>query len=433
MMRRFGLLFAVLVMTAPSVLAQATWTQVGNDIHNPNSGNVGIGTGSTAPAEQLHVFGNAYVQGSYLRYDVADGAAFEIKPRYRFGFGLRLVPNSTAGGDPNRYFEIGKWDNANAYTSLVHINESGDVGIGTTSPTHPLEVAGTNEVATFGGNPAVVTVGSRPNAFMGGYPYGSDATAYFSSNVLNSVGGWQLGGTATSGSAVMLLQGGKFSFFTAPANVFPFDQANGGPRLVITTGGSVGIGIDSPSTSYKLDVSGDTHLNGNVGMGASATTTNRLEVAGNVNIVGNVTASRVIGATYQDVAEWVPASEEMAAGTVVVINPRARNGVMPSNHGYDTSVAGVVSAQPGVVLGVADKSKAMIATTGRVKVRVDASRAPIHAGDLLVTGDRAGVAMKSVPVDLGGIRMHRPGTLIGKALEPLDKGEGEILVLLSLQ
>jgi hypothetical protein len=29
--------------------------------------------------------------------------------------------------------------------------------------------------------------------------------------------------------------------------------------------------------------------------------------------------------------------------------------------------------------------------------------------------------------------MHRPGTIIGKALEPLDNGVGEILVLLSLQ
>ncbi len=29
--------------------------------------------------------------------------------------------------------------------------------------------------------------------------------------------------------------------------------------------------------------------------------------------------------------------------------------------------------------------------------------------------------------------MHRPGTIIGKALEPLSTGEGTILVLLSLQ
>jgi hypothetical protein len=29
--------------------------------------------------------------------------------------------------------------------------------------------------------------------------------------------------------------------------------------------------------------------------------------------------------------------------------------------------------------------------------------------------------------------MHRPGTLVGKALEPLTEGQGEILVLLTLQ
>jgi hypothetical protein len=41
--------------------------------------------------------------------------------------------------------------------------------------------------------------------------------------------------------------------------------------------------------------------------------------------------------------------------------------------------------------------------------------------------------MKSEPVKVGGRLMHMPGTLIGKALEPLAKGRGEILVLLSLQ
>ena len=41
--------------------------------------------------------------------------------------------------------------------------------------------------------------------------------------------------------------------------------------------------------------------------------------------------------------------------------------------------------------------------------------------------------MRAQPFDLGATPIHRPGTLIGKALEPLDKGAGEILVLLSLQ
>ncbi|HKY28656.1 MAG TPA: hypothetical protein VJM12_12025 [Pyrinomonadaceae bacterium] len=43
-----------------------------------------------------------------------------------------------------------------------------------------------------------------------------------------------------------------------------------------------------------------------------------------------------------------------------------------------------------------------------------------------------GFAMKSVPVEIGGVQIHRPGTLIGKALEPLLSGQGDILCLLRL-
>jgi len=106
---------------------------------------------------------------------------------------------------------------------------------------------------------------------------------------------------------------------------------------------------------------------------------------------------------------------------------------MPSTHAYDTAVAGVISANPGLVLGVESDSKAQVATTGRVKVRVDATKGAIVIGDLLVTGDKPGTAIKSQPIDVGGVAIHRPGTVIGKALQPLPAGEGEILVLLSLQ
>jgi len=68
-----------------------------------------------------------------------------------------------------------------------------------------------------------------------------------------------------------------------------------------------------------------------------------------------------------------------------------------------------------------------------VKVWVDATKHPVKIGDLLVTSDKPGMAMVSVPIDVGGAKIHRPGTIIGKALEPLDKGQGEILILLSMQ
>ncbi len=166
--------------------------------------------------------------------------------------------------------------------------------------------------------------------------------------------------------------------------------------------------------------------NGNVGIGTT-TPSAKLDVNGSINVSGNIAAK------YQDVAEWVPATESMEPGTVVALNPDEPNQVMPSSQPYDTAVAGVVSAEPGLILGEAAPSKAQIATYGRVRVKVTANPEPIRIGDLLVTSGKAGIAMKSLPIEIAGRAMHQPGTIIGKALEPLPTGEGNILVLLSLQ
>ena len=161
---------------------------------------------------------------------------------------------------------------------------------------------------------------------------------------------------------------------------------------------------------------------------------NLLTIAGNGDLtaLGTISGANVV-ATYQDVAEWVPSTSDLTPGTVVVLNVEKNNEVMASSNAYDTTVAGVVSAQPGLILGVAGSAKEMVATTGRVKVRVDATSAPIAVGDLLVTSSKPGMAMKSQPITMQGRSFHQPGTIIGKALEPLKSGEGEILVLLSMQ
>src|SRR6185312_6562383 len=99
-----------------------------------------------------------------------------------------------------------------------------------------------------------------------------------------------------------------------------------------------------------------------------------------------------INAKYQDVAEWVPATGELPAGTVVTIDPLAINHVQATTRAYDTAVAGVISPQPGITLGERGSAKALVATTGRVRVHVTAEAHPIHAGDLLVASNEAGVA-----------------------------------------
>jgi hypothetical protein len=170
---------------------------------------------------------------------------------------------------------------------------------------------------------------------------------------------------------------------------------------------------------------------GNVGIGTSAPT-KPLDVVGDINASGTITGGN-IKAKYQDVAEWVESSQPLKAATVVVLDKTKSNQVVASTRAYDSHVAGVISLQPGLTLGEEGEGRVLVATTGRVKIKVDASNSPIEIGDLLVTSEREGFAMKSLPVDVGGVLIHRPGTLIGKALEPLAQGTGEILVLLSLQ
>ena len=118
-------------------------------------------------------------------------------------------------------------------------------------------------------------------------------------------------------------------------------------------------------------------------------------------------------------AEWVDSSENLTPGSVVVLDSNKSNHVVASTQAYDSRVAGVISLKPGLMLGEEGEGRVLVATTGRVRVKVDAGNGPINIGDLLVTSDITGVAMKSIAVDVGGIRIHRPGTLIGKALEPL--------------
>ncbi|HEX8354947.1 MAG TPA: hypothetical protein VF611_18715, partial [Pyrinomonadaceae bacterium] len=193
-----------------------------------------------------------------------------------------------------------------------------------------------------------------------------------------------------------------------------------------TAGVEGGTLVFSTRTSGSISEKMRINSGGNVGIGTTAPAS-KLHVAGDITVDGNINAK------YQDVAEWVPSTQKLSAGTVVILDVGRDNHVAASATAYDTRVAGVISAQPGISLGEKGEGKVLVATTGRVKVKVDATRGAIRVGDLLVTSGAAGVAMKSEPLDLGGVPIHRPGTIIGKALESLEKGTGEILVLLSLQ
>jgi len=97
-------------------------------------------------------------------------------------------------------------------------------------------------------------------------------------------------------------------------------------------------------------------------------------------------------------------------------------------------IAAPKTAQPDpYAVAYAQQGKVPLALVGVVPVKVSAENGAIQPGDLLTTSTTPGHAMKATPVDLGGIPIYRPGTIIGKALTPLTEGTGVITVLVTLQ
>jgi hypothetical protein len=313
---------------------------------------------------------------------------------------------------------------ASAQTNVLE--PTGFAGVGTLTPTTPLEVVGRIRL-TEGANSSEFFTGSS-GGLMGMHfgtrtsiPLGFYTNSSAPWAILDTFGNFGLG-TYTPGARlevangrIRLSQGTDASeFFTGSSGgiaglhmgsrtnmAVSFYTNSSGPRLTVTTAGNVGIGTTTPVALFH--------------------------VAGNAQVDGNIAAK------YQDVAEWVPARSKLDPGTVVVLDSATPNEVTASNRPYDPRVAGVVSEKPGVLLGEGGENQIKVAHMGRVKVKVDASYGAVAIGDLLVTSPTPGYAMRSQPVSIGSTVIHQPGTLLGKALEPLDKGQAEVLVLLTLQ
>ena len=334
--------------------------------------------------------------------------------------------NLTGTGTQDR---LAKWtDNAGTLGDSVIAESAGNIGIGTTSPTHKLDVQNP------GANGAIRSVNET-------FGVRGLISEQHSSNVVGAIFvGLKSRGTLAAPTAVVPGDFGAFfsnkwfdgtSYVQSGAFGFtvdgPVSQGVVPTRLSFITSTTSGNGSTAHGVERMTILSG-----GNVGIGTT-TPTALLDVAGNMNVTGNAVIGGNIAAKYQDVAEWVPARDHIEPSTLVTLDPILSNSVVPSRRAYDTRVAGVISPQPGLILGEPGEGKVLVATTGRVKIKVDATRHPIKIGDLLVTSNIPGFAMKSMPIKIKGGHIHRPGTIVGKALEPLSKGRGEILVLLSLQ
>jgi hypothetical protein len=185
--------------------------------------------------------------------------------------------------------------------------------------------------------------------------------------------------------------------------------------------------IFSGTTSLAIISSGG-NIRANVGGATIATFWSGGINNGQANGVGNIgTATsffntvfaKATSAQYADVAEQYLADADYPVGTVLIIGGDQE--VTQSNTAGQTSIAGTVSENPGVLMnrGLEGQHVAAVALIGRVPCRVVGI---INKGDLLMSSDFPGVACK--------LENYTPGCVIGKALESYSNNtEGTIEIM----
>ncbi|MBU4332050.1 right-handed parallel beta-helix repeat-containing protein [Patescibacteria group bacterium] len=217
---------------------------------------------------------------------------------------------------------------------------------------------------------------------------------------------------------------------------------------------------------------------GNVGIGTAKPTNSRLVIEGDgggsyqgqsgydVSIEGKlyVTAGCAGDITCSDIAEFIsaPKDEPFESGDVVIINPGSKEYVTKSYKPFDSRVAGIFSAQPGLLIrggegmsfGNPDFSKhgafehngsIPLALAGQVPVKVTSKNGFIKKGDLLTTSSIPGHAMKFALLEFTGEESsqelanklnkneQRRNSILGKALEACYEITCKIMVLVTLQ
>ena len=303
--------------------------------------------------------------------------------------------------------------------SNIFQSPSGNIGIGTTTPSDKFLVFNTDDVNANGIQPVAVygiATSSRP----------------FTSGIrgdVNGGSGWGVVGVnynsdSNSGG------GGVFGLINATVgfNAAIRGTANG------TTGNAVAVFGEqfSPYGEAGLFINrnGGDILRGAVGAIGQDSNVFRVDARGTVFADGGF---RPFGADFAESVAVSGSAEHYTPGDLLVIDASGERRLSLAQTPYSTLVAGIYSTQPGVVASqhrideALPKNEVPLAVVGIVPCKVTAENGPVAAGDLLVASSTPGHAMK------GTDRGRMLGAVVGKALQPLERGTGVIQVLVTLQ
>jgi hypothetical protein len=381
--------------------------------------NVGIGT--TDPTNLLELSSSGPKLYFNRENSVSDYSGLYWKS-WDDGFEGCFVRNHATGD-----FEL--YSDLTGGTPRMVIQESGNVGIGTITPSAPLEIHSnsTGRLLRLGSDQSYGYIqfleGSTPRAYLG---FGDDG------NILT--------GAINNSFAIDAL--GSAMHLAV--------DSNAEKGITIDTNGNVGIGTTSPTTKLHIEGGTDSSLGGGGFIVTGSESSINLSIDNNEIIARNNGAASklylnqgsgnvVVGVLEitggSDLAEpFKVTGPDIEPGMVVVIDPDNPGQLRIADKAYDRTVAGIISGAKGINPGMTMKQEdsiangsTMVALTGRVYCYADASYGAIELGDMLTTSEQPGYAMKAID------HTKSQGAILGKAMTSLDNGKGLVLVLVTLQ